>query len=273
MITHRNTSTFLARTAGAAVLSALALAALGVAPAHAVGPKLVTNGGFETGTSITPPGQNTPALSYSIDSANGGGTVTGWTTSGYNFVYASPSDAMNTGAWTPQFNAYTKLWDANVVTGTSTGAAVDPNGGRFIAADGAFQVGAISQVVQGLTPGAQYDVSFYWGGAQQTGFTGVNTEGWSVSLGSQTQATQIVTNVSQGFTGWMYTTMTFTAQTANATLSFLANGTPSGQPPFALLDGVSLVSRSSVPEPATLLLLAPAFAAVTALRRRRVKAA
>ena len=276
---HHTPGHLLARVKRAVLVSTLALTAFTPFAVHAVGPNLVVNGGFETGTSINPTGSSTPALSYSIDSSNGGGTVTGWTTTGYNFVYASPSDAMNTGAWTPQYNSYTKLWNTTTPTNTGT-LATDPNGGRFLGADGAFQVGAISQVIQtSLTVGATYDLSFYWAGAQQTGFTGINTEGWSAALSptsgapNYTQATQIVTNVSQGFTGWMYSTMTFTAQSASSTLSFLANGTPSGQPPFVLLDGVSLTARNNVPEPATLLLLVPAFAAVAGLRRRRARTA
>ena len=54
--------------------------------------------------------------------------------------------------------------------------------------------------------------------------------------------------MTEGFSGWMQETMTFTATSTSETLSSLAIGTPSGQPPFALLDGVTL---SDVPEPAS----------------------
>jgi hypothetical protein len=60
-----------------------------------------------------------------------------------------------------------------------------------------------------------------------------------------------VTDPSNGFTGWRYTTLIFTATSTSEVLSFLAVGTPSGEPPFSLLDGVSMV----VPEPGSLTLM------------------
>ena len=47
-------------------------------------------------------------------------------------------------------------------------------------------------------------------GAVAPGF-GPTTEQWQVSFGSQTQYTPIVSNASEGFTGWQYETMNFTA--------------------------------------------------------------
>ena len=73
-------------------------------------------------------------------------------------------------------------------------------------------------------------------------------------------------NVSHGFTGWVYQTLTFVTTVANPVLSFLAVGTPSGQPPFVLLDGVSV---TVVPEPATGTILIAGIAGLIGLARRR----
>jgi hypothetical protein len=45
-----------------------------------------------------------------------------------------------------------------------------------------------------------------------------------------------------------YQTMNFTADNTSDLLSFFAVGTPNGEPPFVLLDGVSL--NADTPEPA-----------------------
>ena len=67
----------------------------------------------------------------------------------------------------------------------------------------------------------------------------------------------------------MKQTFDYTATSAMETLSFLAVGTPSGQPPFALLGGVSL---DPVPEPSTWMIIAAFSVALTVfglIRRRR----
>jgi hypothetical protein len=154
-----------------------------------------------------------------------------WVTSGYNFVF-TPGRA--TGVQSSFGNL--QLWGPNNGGDPSnTLGATSPDGGNFIGADGAFQVGAITQTITGLVAGQQYSVEFDWAGAQQYSFTGTTTEQWIVSLGSQTQATSIVTDVSHGFTSWTHTTITFTADGSSDVLSFLAAGTPDGEPPFSCL--------------------------------------
>jgi hypothetical protein len=212
---------------------------------------LITNGSFESTTNGL----------GKIGSSSGATTnVTGWNTNGYSFVFSA-----NGG----DTNGYLQLWGPNNggVAGNTLGAS--PDGGNYIGADGAFQVGAITQTITGLIAGQQYSVGFYYAGAQQSGFTGDTSEQWIVNLGNNSataQSTPILNDVSHGFTGWNHEVFTFTADGSSDTLSFLAAGTPNGEPPFSLLDGVSMVA---VPEPASMLLMGTGLAALGLVRRRR----
>ena len=58
----------------------------------------------------------------------------------------------------------------------------------------------------------------------------------------------VVTVASHSSTAWVTQTLYFTATATTQILSFLAVGTPTGEPPFALLGGVSL---DAVPEPSS----------------------
>jgi len=197
---------------------------------------LIMNGGFGTLT-----GGTSGQLGYNI-------TATGWTTTGYNFVFTS-GEADTTGA--TGSNGNLKLWGPG--DGAANGLpATSPDGGNYLAADGAYGVSPISQTVDGLLPGESYTVGFYWAGAQQYNFNGNTTEEWTVSLGGQSFSTPIVDDTSHGFTGWQYQTFTYVATSSSEVLSFLATGTPNGTPPFSLLDGVTLVAA---PEPGTWVLM------------------
>ena len=256
---------------------------LGHRPARAqnMAVNLVKNGTF---TAITYSGTK-PVTTLFGEFGTGSGrvlTLANWSTTGYNFVY-SPGTAdsgTSTGANTGQpneapgqynaANGYgnTYMWGSNN-GGAATLPATDPAGGDFLAADGAYQVGAITQMVTGLTVGNVYALNFYWAGAQQTGFTSATTEKWNVSLGGQTGSTPTVSLASKGFSGWMPQTLLYTATSASELLSFLAAGTPNGQPPFVLLGGVTL---EAVPEPSAWVLVMGFGVAGTlfeVVRRRR----
>ena len=225
------------RKMGLGLLPALALIASASA-AHA-STNLVQNGTF---TQLKE--ANTSSQFGSAYSAQ---QVTGWTTGGYNFVF-TPGTADTTGA-ASQFGSQLELWGTG--NGGVNALAANPAGGNFIGADGAYEVSAISQTISGLKVGDQYTLSFYWATAQQYTYNGPTTDYWTASLGSQSFSTQVVNDANHGSTPWLLQTFTYTATSASEVLSFLATGTPSGFPPFALLAGVSLVDTTGVPEPAT----------------------
>jgi len=230
-----------------------------------------TNGNFTTltctGTQTTCTSGN-GQLGYNTNVADWtNGTVGGSgyggppaTTYGYNFLFTSTSSALTTGSGANGADGLIYLYNGTGGTYTLTGSAngsgftngAIPGGGNFIAADGAYESAAISQTIAGLTAGASYTVSFYWAAAQQTCCTGATTEKWQVSLGSQTQTTSAYSNPSEGFSGWMYQTFTFTADSTSDLLSFLSIGTPisPSEPPFALLADVTFTQAT--PEPGTL---------------------
>jgi hypothetical protein len=222
----------------------------------------VNNGSFSLTTNGT--GQltfNTVATDWTSDKYNA-------TTDGYNFLFAS-GIADTTGATGADGNL--KLWGPN--DGSANGLpASSPDGGNYIAADGVYEQGAITQQIVDLTVGDQYTVGFWWAGAQQEGFNGATTEWWDVTLGDQTRQTTVVSNATHGFTGWEYVSFNFIADasdTVTPLLSFLAGGTPAGEPPFVLLDGVNLYQT---PEPATYAMIGLGLVAIplaARLRKRR----
>jgi PEP-CTERM motif len=224
----------------------------------------ITNGNFETTTGGLA-NQTAGQLDYTSSTVSGAPVfnVSGWTTTGYNFLMNS-----GTPTSTGQYGSLS-LWDGSngSTDKQNTWNGTSPGGGNYIAADGDYDTAAISQNMLNLTVGKMYAVSFWWAGAQQTGYTTATTDQWQVSLGSQTQTTSVYSNPGEGFSGWSYVTMNFTATATSEMLSFLAIGTPSGVPPFALLDGVTM--NVAVPEPSSLLLMGLGLLGFGVVRRRR----
>lgn len=142
------------------------------------------------------------------------------------------------------------------------------DGGKFVEADGAvLYSSAIEQNIQGLTVGQVYTLHFFQAAGQQSGFKGPTTELWKVGFGGDSQLSSQFSLPQGGVGPWQAQTMTFTAHATQQMLSFLAVGTPNGQPPISFLDGVSL--QAAVPEPAAWMLLIAGFSMVGVAARRR----
>ena len=238
------------------------------AGAHAAA-NLVVNGSFESISTTSPTGN------FQFSGSYNGGTVTGWSaaaTAGHTNPFIllfqsknaapgsaqSPSNSANYA--TNQYND-----SGNYLAASYTGAS--PDGGNFVVLDGDTSInGYLTQTVGGLTVGQSYQLTFYWAASQLANRTGATTEQIQVLFGNSTAATAVVSNPSQGFSGWMKETYYFTAQSASQALSFLSVGTPSGFPPIALLDGISL---TAAPEPSALAMMAVGIGALVVVSRRR----
>lgn len=255
-------------------VSAIALSSLATA-AHAA--EFVKNGGFS---------QNSIAGTYGSSFVNGnqGVTVTDWTIStSYTFlvsdgtsITANINESGN--GPDPVFGTPIAGFNGNPLGLYTTGQSVaSPTGsGWFIASDGAYGANAeISQTIQNLTIGTQYTLSFYQASGQQQGFTGDATAFFKVFLDNieLTPAPPVMNIPSASpVSPWAQITIPFTAASANPVLKFVADGAPSGQPPFALLTGVSITDNSNpVPEPLTILgsMTAVAFGVASKARSKQ----
>ena len=229
--------------------AAVALTASVGSAAFASPVNVVTNGDFSSSTYT----QNNQ-----FGTGYGGQGVTGWTGNGGYDLYFFGNTATTVSANSQYPGSGEKLWQ---VTNS-------PTGGNFVALDGDPAVqGGISQTVNGLTVGDTYALTFSWGAGQLQSRNGNTTEQLKASLGNQSFLTSVASNPAQGFTGWFTTTFDYTATAGSELLSFLSIGTPSGLPPIATLDGVSMVD---VPEPGSvgLMALGLGFAGLLFMRRR-----
>lgn len=217
---------------------------------------LVTNGDF-SGTTFTQNNQ--------FGTGYGGQGVTGWQGNGGYNLYFFAGTATTTSANSQYGGTAERLW----------AVTASPTGGNFVALDGdqggpgqANVQGAISQTIGGLTIGSKYLLTFSWGAGQLQSRNGATTEQLQVTFGtnpSDVKLTGVLSDPNHGFNGWVNEAFTFTANAASETLTFLSIGTPSGLPPIATLDGVSL---TLVPEPAALGLLGVGLVGLMAARRR-----
>src|SRR5690349_10887039 len=141
-------------------------------PAHA---SLITNGSFDTvGSGITNSFEVTP------------GSVTqlpGWiSTAGISCVVFPGTATTNTCGGTV----------GNLWAGTAS-----PDGGNFFLMDGdSHNDGLLSQTLTGLIPGQSYAVSFYQAGGQLAFFSGNTFQHWTVSLGSESHDSSLLSTPS-----------------------------------------------------------------------------
>jgi hypothetical protein len=253
---HLNTFSIRRKLAALAIVPVLMI--FHSMPAHAA--NLVLNGSFESNGGV---GEIDGAISF----------ATGWTVGAtldgapnpFDFIVDSTADSSGFPSEFSPPNIL--LWGNTPIANGFTGS---PDAGDFAGVDVTYGNAPLSQLINGLTVGDKYTLSFDYAGAQFTDAIGATTEGWQVTFGSNTISTPILNNVSKGFTGWQTYSTTFTATSTSETLSLLAQGGPSARDPFAVIDGVSLtVAASTTPEPASMLLLLSGCFGVFVLSRRR----
>lgn len=201
------------------------------------------------------------------------GAATG-PTNGFADPWDDPSGAGNSATGI----AYRSVWGANNGGVGQDGLTADawngygPGGtsdtSNILIADGDYHATSISQTISNLVVGDHYSLTFYWGAVQWSKNVGPTTEQWDVSFGSSAQNTSTYSLNAKSFSGWMQTTMNFTATATSEALAFLAVGGPSGAPPMLLLDNVSMIDT---PEPASWALMLSGLGTALLVARRRTK--
>jgi hypothetical protein len=283
-----------------ASLAALAIALGFGAGAHAKIIDFVQNGTFQESV-----GYSNSTLFDSTFNKTGyhSNAVTGWSSTGYNFVFlpltkSSPYGGADQGsgyknlAYGSSNDPDLYLWGyGSGSKQVSNGFKAPPGGGNFIASDDEYLAGPISQTISGLEVGQKYTLTFEEAFTQQAGYTGGTLQNWEVCFlgtceyadnGNPSTKNSPVSVSSKGFVGWKMITMVFTATTndlsslqgnmGKGTLTFQSYGKDvtgtSNLPPFALLADVSLDGEGT-PEPATWALMILGIAGVGGMVRRR----
>jgi hypothetical protein len=224
--------------------------------AHATSTNLVTNGNFD---------QSTYTTNSQFGTGYGGQGVTGWTGgTGYQLYFFAGTASTNSAASQYDNGYNTGLEKFYTLANSPAGG-----NGNFVALDGDPTVGGggmISQTLTNLTIGTNYLVAFYWATGQLQSRSGATTDTVDVTLGNQSYNTPVVADASASSTPWISQTFLYTATSTTETLSFLAQGTPTGLPPMVALDGVSV---TAAPEPASIALLGAGLGVLGLVYRRR----
>jgi hypothetical protein len=228
--------------------------------------QLITDGTFLATSDASPGGflcQNgsgvgstcTSNLTYWTPTCSASGCVD--TSTPASLLYAGSNGDVDVGAWNGGFGLYPTVLNP-------------PGGGNVIAIDGGSPYSSsIAQMVQNLVVGQQYILSFYQGAAQQVGQSGATTEQWKVTFGGSSQSSTLMNNASAGVVSWQSQSMSFIATSTSELLTFLAIGTPNGEPPVVLLADVSMV----LPEPGSAPIIGTGLLVLLVVRRRTRAAA
>ena len=254
------------RALGIATIATMACAA---SPAQA---DLIQNGNFSQTTATTT--YNGATVGTETTNSNLAGwqfTGCGTTNCGFSFL---ATGNFGTNGWYDAQDGHESY------AGTSPGTI--PGSGNAFLSDASYETQAIYQAVSGLNVGDTYTLSFSQASFEQQGFTGGFTSNWSVGFGNgtysttnyTTQQSSTMTVASGGAVGWAQQTMTFVANATSETLFFFATASAGANPPFLLLDGVSMndtttPTAAAVPEPATLALTAIGLLGTMVVARRR----
>jgi hypothetical protein len=239
------------------IIGVLALAAVAFGHgAQASQINLITNGNFDT---------TTYANNSQFGTGFGGQGVTGWTGgNGYQLYFFNGTATVNSANSQYDSGYNTGSEKFYTMPGSPTGGS-----GNFVALDGdqtnGIQ-GSISQTLMNLTIGATYTVTFDWATGQLQSRSGATTDNVNVSFGNQSFTTQTVSDASASSTPWLQQSFLYTATSATETLTFLAQGTPTGLPPMVALDGISVVQT---PEPASIAVMGSGLVLLGYFYRRR----
>jgi hypothetical protein len=274
------------------------LSGLALATSAQAGGNLILNGNFALPTSLVEgngdsiylrnaPADTIPDWTYHVPGgANNGGIITVLTTSHLNSLGNQDDTVPTDGPYS--------LWNASN-GGTGTIVAPPSHDHFVLGQDSAPENAAyLTQTINGLTNGKTYLLTFEFAGAQLrnadgTMWNGATNEGVEVNLGG-TYDTAVADGgtTSQKYTGgqtdvayydnfntsiashsstpWQQVKMYFTANGSSEDLNLEAISTSSGNPPFALIDNLSLLA---VPEPATWAMVILGVFGIGAIVRRR----
>ena len=265
-------------------LAAVALAAVFSTAAHA---NLVSNGTFQTFSNASNGAcSSTPqVVNNGTDTSSNLGS---WVVGPGSVAHTSYTFDLSTSNYTSFTPLQADNGNCNAI-GLQTTITASPDGGNFIAADPSYEgnsVYTLAQTVTGLIVGQTYKVDFSMGAGQQQGFVGNQTDTWTVGLGNSagtgtSATTPTLTLLDRcnptppftggcggGFSGWVSEELSFIAAGTSQVLWFLAQSTAAtGQPPFVLLDGVTMNQSVLVPEPPAFAALAVALLGLFAARR------